>query len=725
MTPPIASGNNITSNDFIKSSKGGKKDVQLKSSCTSTFVVESPTPSILLSSPERAKSRARTRDDQIRRTAELKLSKNAKNNSMNHQVVFMDRQATILEACQMMAARRVDAILVTEGGQPTDPLKGILTDKDIVFKCIGMQLDPSQVKVSSIMTHEPMTLKATEPMSDGLALMLTGHFRHLPLVEEICENGEENSKQRVTGLLDITKCMKDALIKLRKRDALAKQLGIAQNESSVKYESGKLEDEEDEKLNEVVKMAQQLHRQLQIPRLDSVVSASGGHDSARGISYQSTVMDAVYWMKAHKQTAVLLFPPQETATNNSSSYLTANELSGIFTTKDVVLRVIAAHLDPKSTSLVRVMTPHPDKISSEESILTALEMMFEKRYLHLPVQFGRKFKTQLDYSLVDVLSLTFKMMEKIQSDLVTPSLQVTSSSSTDAFRTWLYQSSHVPRIDSYSESSTLATTNVHHSMVDGTPILSKGYLSSNSLVDNPFMTTPKVLHDFSRLERDDEDALSHYSLNTTFPIHQPCRQDVQFICKIKINSKESICLPLKQQPRNFSDSTQSSHVISFSYADLRTEIHGKILSKILPLLEREPIATGNDTEIEFIRATPLDARVRLCYKDPEEGDQIILQNDQDLTLAYQCLIRSTAANTSSLNSKLSLMVFIDDLLLEDFLAMKSFSSLESITNRCMSKLTSASLEDLPLTISPWIKTGFSVVVLLSLAIPIYKKLTSS
>jgi len=42
---------------------------------------------------------------------------------------------------------------------------------------------------------------------------------------------------------------------------------------------------------------------------------------------------------------------------------------------DIVLRVIAAQLEPSNCSVVRVMTPHPDTAPSSMTIMDALRKM--------------------------------------------------------------------------------------------------------------------------------------------------------------------------------------------------------------------------------------------------------------------------------------------------------------------------------------------------------------
>ncbi|MDA0368151.1 MAG: CBS domain-containing protein [Proteobacteria bacterium] len=60
-------------------------------------------------------------------------------------------------------------------------------------------------------------------------------------------------------------------------------------------------------------------------------------------------------------------------------------LSGIFTERDMVYRVVADGLDPDMTPLSQVMTPNPDTIDGSASALDALRAMNERGYRHLPV----------------------------------------------------------------------------------------------------------------------------------------------------------------------------------------------------------------------------------------------------------------------------------------------------------------------------------------------------
>jgi CBS domain-containing protein len=63
-------------------------------------------------------------------------------------------------------------------------------------------------------------------------------------------------------------------------------------------------------------------------------------------------------------------------------------LVGIFTERDLTVRVIAAGRDPKTTHLIEVMTPRPDVLRPDDSPMNALDLMRRRHYRHLPVTDG-------------------------------------------------------------------------------------------------------------------------------------------------------------------------------------------------------------------------------------------------------------------------------------------------------------------------------------------------
>ena len=62
-----------------------------------------------------------------------------------------------------------------------------------------------------------------------------------------------------------------------------------------------------------------------------------------------------------------------------------DRLSGIFTERDVLTRVVAVQRDPATTKLLNVMTSTPDTVSPNDRAVDALDLMIKHGYRHLPV----------------------------------------------------------------------------------------------------------------------------------------------------------------------------------------------------------------------------------------------------------------------------------------------------------------------------------------------------
>lgn len=60
-------------------------------------------------------------------------------------------------------------------------------------------------------------------------------------------------------------------------------------------------------------------------------------------------------------------------------------LVGIFTERDMVIRVVAQDRDPRLTRLAEVMTPAPQTVDPEKTFGYALLMMHENGFRHVPV----------------------------------------------------------------------------------------------------------------------------------------------------------------------------------------------------------------------------------------------------------------------------------------------------------------------------------------------------
>ena len=66
-----------------------------------------------------------------------------------------------------------------------------------------------------------------------------------------------------------------------------------------------------------------------------------------------------------------------------------DRLIGIVTERDMTAKVLAGGLDPVKTQVSDIMTPNPDCLSPDDTPNSALELMSERGYRHLPILDGQ------------------------------------------------------------------------------------------------------------------------------------------------------------------------------------------------------------------------------------------------------------------------------------------------------------------------------------------------
>jgi CBS domain-containing protein len=87
---------------------------------------------------------------------------------------------TLVEAAQLMRERDTGALpIVGDDGR----LRGILTDRDIVVKCLADGGDPATVTAGSLAEGEPITIGADDDIREALETMQAHQIRRLPVVE--------------------------------------------------------------------------------------------------------------------------------------------------------------------------------------------------------------------------------------------------------------------------------------------------------------------------------------------------------------------------------------------------------------------------------------------------------------------------------------------------------------------------------------------------------------
>ncbi|KAI9768157.1 MAG: hypothetical protein M1835_006944 [Candelina submexicana] len=289
------------------------------------------------------------------------------------QALQIKPNTTVAEAAQLMAAKREDCVLVTDDD---DRIAGIFTAKDLAFRVVGQGIKARDVTIAEIMTKNPLCARTDTSATDALDLMVRKGFRHLPVMDE---------NQDISGILDITKCFYDAMEKLERAYSSSRKLYDALE--GVQSELGSSQPQQ------IIQYVEALRQKMSGPTLESVLNGL----PPTTVSVRTSVKEAAALMKENHTTAVLVQDQ--------------GAITGIFTSKDVVLRVIAPGLDPANCSVVRVMTPHPDFAPMDMSIQAALRKMHDGHYLNLPVM----NEPGEIVGMVDVLKLTYATLEQINT----------------------------------------------------------------------------------------------------------------------------------------------------------------------------------------------------------------------------------------------------------------------------------------------------------------------
>ncbi|VVB15549.1 unnamed protein product [Arabis nemorensis] len=253
---------------------------------------------------------------------------------------------TLYEACRRMAARRVDALLLTDSNAL---LCGILTDRDIATRVIAKQLNLEETPVSKVMTKNPVFVLSDTIAVEALQKMVQGKFRHLPVVE----NGE------VIALLDIAKCLYDAIARMERSAEKGKAIAAAVEGVEKNWGTS---------IAGPNTFMETLRERIFKPLLSTIIPEN---TKVLKVGLDETVLEVTMKMVEYQSSSAMV--------------MVENKLAGILTSKDILMRVIAQKLPPETTTVEKVMTQNPESATVDMAIVDALHIMHNGKFLHLPV----------------------------------------------------------------------------------------------------------------------------------------------------------------------------------------------------------------------------------------------------------------------------------------------------------------------------------------------------
>jgi CBS domain-containing protein len=99
---------------------------------------------------------------------------------MTQGVECVNSTQTLVEAARKMRDLDVGALPICGEDQR---LKGMLTDRDIVVKCIAEGKDPNSVRASDLAQGKPVTIGADDSAEEALRTMAKYQVRRLPVID--------------------------------------------------------------------------------------------------------------------------------------------------------------------------------------------------------------------------------------------------------------------------------------------------------------------------------------------------------------------------------------------------------------------------------------------------------------------------------------------------------------------------------------------------------------
>ena len=109
---------------------------------------------------------------------------------MAKNVVTIDRNKTVFDACNMYRDYKVGCLIVTDEGKCV----GIVTERDMIERTFCYRKDPEKTKISDIMSTNLKTVHSLDKLEKAIELIEEYKIKKLPVIK----------KDNVIGIITVT-----------------------------------------------------------------------------------------------------------------------------------------------------------------------------------------------------------------------------------------------------------------------------------------------------------------------------------------------------------------------------------------------------------------------------------------------------------------------------------------------------------------------------------------
>lgn len=97
----------------------------------------------------------------------------------NNVVQTIKAEDTCYHCATLLSQFGIGALLVMDG----EKLQGIISERDLINKLVSKKREPTQVKISEVMTHNVLTVTSDTSVQKAMEIITERRFRHLPIVD--------------------------------------------------------------------------------------------------------------------------------------------------------------------------------------------------------------------------------------------------------------------------------------------------------------------------------------------------------------------------------------------------------------------------------------------------------------------------------------------------------------------------------------------------------------
>ena len=109
---------------------------------------------------------------------------------MSTNIISVTPEQSVASAARLLQRHNIGSLPVcSDEGK----LRGIVTDRDIVLRCVAGENDPEETKIKEIMTRGVVTVSPGDDVAEATRVMALEQVRRLPVVEQ----------SRVVGILSL------------------------------------------------------------------------------------------------------------------------------------------------------------------------------------------------------------------------------------------------------------------------------------------------------------------------------------------------------------------------------------------------------------------------------------------------------------------------------------------------------------------------------------------